>query len=180
MRLFIGIELPLNIKQKISSLCSGLREAKWIKKESMHLTLRFLGNTNNLQVRDLDETLNKINEFEFGIEFFGLGCFSSGKKLRSVWIGVAPNQPLICLQKKAELAAVNAGIAREHRKFKPHVTLARLNKSRIDLSHYLHENNRFHTKPFVVNRITLFESHLSDSGSIYSVLKHYPLRSKIE
>ena len=57
MRLFLGLEIPPGIVSKLDPLFFGLPGANWVKKEELHITLRFLGEMNIHQMRDIDEVL---------------------------------------------------------------------------------------------------------------------------
>jgi 2'-5' RNA ligase len=125
MRLFVAIELPQPIKDRLVALCSGLHGAKWAEPKQMHLTLRFVGDVDGPQASDIADALGQVFSPRFEIELAGLGDFSSRGRPNVLWVGVRPNAALTALQAKVESAVRRAGLALEGRRFHPHVTLAR-------------------------------------------------------
>ena len=178
MRLFVGITLPPDIRLVLGMLCSGISGARWVNTENMHMTLRFIGETDGRGASDLNMALDDIQMPAFNIAFFGIGHFSNKSRLRAIWAGVEANEALLQLQAKVQKAALRAGFKPEGRKFKPHVTLARFRGQQIDLRDYFGANGTFSTAPFSVEAVTLFESHLGRGGAHYVALKDYPLFGK--
>jgi len=175
MRLFVGIALPSDIKMTLVTLCSGLSGTRWVKPESMHVTLRFIGEVDRGAAHDLDSALSDVRVPAFEMRFSGIGNFSKKERLRALWAGVESNPALTLLQSKIEKAVQRAGFAPEGRKFTPHVTLARFKGQRVDLGHYLEANGAFSSGPFPVEAFTLFESRMGHGGSHYEALSEYPL-----
>ncbi|MEX0758479.1 MAG: RNA 2',3'-cyclic phosphodiesterase [Tistlia sp.] len=108
----------------------------------------------------------------------GLGTFDEGRRLRSLWVGVEPSEPLQRLQAKVETAAQRAGLPAERRKFKPHVTLARFkdNPPEQKLQHYLAAHGLFRCGPFPVEDFVLYSSFLAHTGALYQAEAVYPLQ----
>ena len=176
MRLFVGLSFPNHIRQSLCVLASGIDGARWVKPESLHLTLRFIGDASKGQAADLDAALSVISEPVFALRCSGLGHFGRGDKVRALWAGIAPNQGLSRLQEKVERAAFHVGFGDEGRKFKPHVTLARFRGGNPrNLGEYLNVHGAFSTEPFLVSSFTLFESHMGHGGSHYVSLNDYSL-----
>lgn len=176
MRLFVGLSFPKHIRQSLCVLASGIDGARWVKPESLHLTLRFMGEASKGQAADLDAALSVISEPVFALRCSGLGHFGRGDKVRALWAGIAPNQGLSRLQEKVERAAFHVGFGDEGRKFKPHVTLARFRGGNPrNLGEYLNVHGAFSTEPFLVSSFTLFESHMGHGGSHYVSLNDYSL-----
>ncbi|SMF78154.1 2'-5' RNA ligase [Tistlia consotensis] len=177
MRLFIALSLPEEVRERLSLLAHGLPSARWVAPESLHLTLRFIGEVDGPQARDLDDMLSTIDLPEFELTLRGLGTFDEGRRLRSLWAGVEANEPLQRLQAKIESAAQRAGLPAERRKFKPHVTLARFkdNPPELKLQHYLAAHGLFRCGPFPVEDFVLFSSFLAHTGALYSPEAVYPL-----
>ena len=176
VRLFVGLSFPRDIQQSLSVLASGLDGARWVKPESLHLTLRFMGDVSKRDAADLDAALSNIIAPVFVLRCSGLGHFGKGDKVRALWARIAPNECLSRLQGKVERAAFRVGIGDEGRKFKPHITLARFRgRKPPNLRDYLNANGAFSTKPFSVSSFTLFESYMGHGGSHYVPLKDYYL-----
>ena len=175
MRLFVGIALPLDIRMALGTLCAGISGTRWVKPESMHVTLRFVGEVGLGAAQDLDAALGDVHVPAFEMRFSGIADFSQKSRLKALWAGVAANPALGHLQGKVEKAVQRAGFPPDGRKFTPHVTLARFKGQRVHLGHYLEANGAFSTEPFLVESFTLFESHMGHGGSHYEVLNEYPL-----
>ena len=178
MRLFVGIAFPDDIRARLAMLQSGISGARWIKPESLHLTLRFIGEVDGGQARDIDAALDAVKAPPFALTFSGLGCFDRKGRVHTIWAGTGKSEPLMRLQAKAETALVRSGLAPEGRKFLPHAALARM-KNGLAHSHkigaYLEANNLFAAGPFEVGRFVLFRSHLGGAGAHYEALAEYPL-----
>lgn len=168
MRLFVALSPPDEIRDRLSMMASGLPSARWVKPENYHITLRFIGEVDNLVARDVDDALSGVHMPEFEVSLAGIGQFGEGKKLRSVWTGVEGGEPLIRLQTKVENAVARAGLQPEGRKFKPHVTLARFKDSPgPKFGEYLHSHGLFRSEPFMVREFVLYSSFLAREGAIY-------------
>lgn len=176
MRLFVAIALPDLLRSRLSGLCSGLPGARWVAPENLHLTLRFIGEVEGHDAEDIDAALSAIRSPRFSLTLSGVGDFGDGRRLRSLWVGVEPDEKLERLQAKVEQAVQRAGQPPEKRKFKPHVTLARFNSHPGGrLERYYAEHALFRALPFEVTDFTLFSSYLSHEGAIYSPEALYPL-----
>lgn len=176
MRLFTALALPEEVREELSEICSGVPGARWIPPENMHLTLRFIGEVDNAQARDIDDMLLGLNGKGFELTLSGVDVFTDGPRITSLWAGVEANEPLNRLQAKVEQAVIRAGLPPERRKFKPHVTLAR---GRIEngpkLQQFMSRNALLKIGPFRVEDFVLFSSFLSQSGPLYTEEVSYPL-----
>lgn len=170
-RLFVGIDLPSEIKLKLGSLCVGLPGARWVDPGNFHLTLRFIGEVTDAAVIDIDAALMRIGTSRFMLTLAGVGYF--GK--RTVWVGVEDAPLLMMLQGDVESALQSAGLAPEVQPFFPHVKLARLRRPGRRFRDFLTENASFRSEPFEVEQFSLIESQLTKKGSIYSYRTDYAL-----
>ena len=176
MRLFVALSLPDEARARLGGLAGGVPGARWVAPESLHLSLRFIGEVDGAQARDADAALAQISAPAFTLTLAGVDCFSSGDKSRSLWVGVAECAELMRLQGKIERALQRAGLPAEGRKFKAHVTLARLKSNPgAKLHDFLAGNALFRSDPFLVREFDLYSSFLSHSGAIYRREATYPL-----
>ena len=175
-RLFVGIMLPQDVRTSLSRLCCGLTGAKWVDTDSLHLTLRFIGEVGGDKAEDIDAALQQVDAPAFELMLTGIDCFESGGKAHTLWTGV-DKQPLLSrLRDKVESALVRAGCEPERRKFKPHVTLARLRGGEsARLGAFMQQYNHVAIGPFAVDSFTLFRSHLGSEKAHYEALVDYPL-----
>jgi 2'-5' RNA ligase len=176
IRLFVGLDFPMAAQERLASLCSGLPGARWVPPENFHLTLRFVGEVHEPEAEVLDQELCRVDAASFGLSLAGIGLFASGKRPRSLWIGSEANPALNLLQGRIEAACGRAGIPADPRKFKPHVTLARLKETPpARLAAFLGERGLFRLGPLAVDDFVLFQSRLSAQGASYEALARYPL-----
>lgn len=174
LRLFVALRLPGDVRDRLAGLGGGVPGARWVEPESLHLTLRFLGETGEERVPDLDRELARALAPPFDLVLEGVGQFGGGRKAHTLWVGAASSAALAHLQAKVESAAVRAGFPPETRKFAPHVTLARLKDTPPErLTRFLAGNGLFRSRPFTVDGFTLFESRQGRTGPVYESLADY-------
>jgi 2'-5' RNA ligase len=176
MRLFVAIALPEDLRARLSELQQGVPAARWVDPDNLHLTLRFIGEADGGQAQDLDAALIQVRAAHFEVTLAGVDCFGRGRKSRALWVGVTPAPELDRLQRRVEQAVQAAGFEPEGRKFKPHVTLARL---KGDPGHRLHDhltrNAAYRAEAFEVREFVLFSSFLAQAGAIHTPERVYPL-----
>lgn len=176
LRLFVGIALPEEVRVELGTLCSGIPNARWVRPENLHMTLRFIGEVGEDVAEDIDDSFREIRGQSFSMWLKGLGFFGNARSPRQIWVGVERNLALHHLQEKIESAIVRAGLPPECRKFVPHVTLARLRGQNVSrLQSFLSVHEPFRKGPIAVDRFTFFSSKLSHNGSIYRAEADYPL-----
>ncbi|OUR78797.1 2'-5' RNA ligase [Alphaproteobacteria bacterium 46_93_T64] len=168
MRLFVAIDLPEDIKQQMGALHFGVPDAKWSKPENAHLTLAFLGEISMPDMGDAGIALGRIKAPVFDLQIEGIGVFGNDRRPRVLWAGFSSNPQLQHLQQKITQALSASGISLEDRRFKPHITLARIHRSPYEkVREYLSEYSLFRTRPFHVDHFSLFSSVLGQGGPHY-------------
>lgn len=179
IRLFVGLELPDEIKNELLSLRGGLFGASWHTKERLNLTLRFIGSVQEPVMQDIIRELRYIRFPAFHMAFKEIGYFAYGAAPHHVWTGVDTPKLIGELQEKIDKAIVKAGGGSADKfKFVPHVALAKLQGTHMDeVFHYIAEHNLFHSKPFLVDSFCLFASHARENGAgkYYTVEEMFPL-----
>jgi 2'-5' RNA ligase len=177
MRLFIAIEIPESVKKELAAAQGRLRvsgvDASWTRIEGMHLTLKFLGEVADQQVTEIISGLRKAVEGigPLGLSVSGVGTFPNPKNARVVWTGLAGDiEQLMRLQGAVENAMVLLGMAREERKFTPHLTLGRIKYIRsCDTWIKTLEEVKDITRPgFEVTSVSLMKSELKPAGAVYT------------
>lgn len=180
MRLFVAIPIPGDLTTRLSSFASGVRGARWVRPEGMHITLFFVGEADREHASDLDVELSQISMPAFDLRCDRFGYFERGNKIKSIWAGVENSDALLYLHSRVEAAAVRAGFAREERKYKPHITLARLNHARAeDVGQWIALHDAMEPGLIPVTHFTLYQSHLAREGSIYEPLIEYGLTQQL-
>lgn len=175
-RLFVGLRPPSAIREQLLELTKGVENACWQDDDQLHLTLRFAGEMEARQADDLAEVLERVAMAPFPLTLRGVGHFERKGVPSILWTGVFPSEPLAILQGRVEQACRRAGLEPERRKFAPHITLARLNRSAGPIGGWLAQHGTFASEEWMVEHMTLFESHLTPPGSEYEPVVHYPLR----
>jgi 2'-5' RNA ligase len=175
-RLFTGIELPEDVRLALARLKQPLPGAKWVEPENLHLTLRFAGDIDHRVASEFAHFLGGVECHAFEMRLSGLGAFG-GNDPRTLWVGVDAGQELAALARAHERAARAAGLPPEARNFKPHVTIARLKHTRVEVvARFLERHGAFRTEPFPVGWFSLFSSKPHGGGGPYVVEAAFPLR----
>ena len=175
-RLFTGIEIPPDIAERLSFFRGGLPGARWIEPGDYHVTLRFLGDIDDVIAADVDAGLAEARvRAPLTVTLDGLASFG-GDRPRALYASVVPTPELIDLQEEHERIARRAGAAPERRKFTPHVTLARLNReaSPEAVARRLTEAGVFARLTFMARRAAVFSARTSRGGGPYLVEAAYP------
>ena len=177
MRLFVGLELPRELRQRVAMLANGgIPGARWVPPENYHMTLRFIGETPGHIAEDIDHALTGLSARSFAMTLTGIGTFGKGGRSQSLWVGVERNEPLERLQGKIENALQRCGLEPERRRFQPHLTLARLdNPVEAKLAAFVQANNLFRSEPMRVQHFTLFSSLLGKDQAVYHAEAEYEL-----
>jgi len=182
IRLFVGLELPLAVRERLALLAGGIQGARWVPSGNFHITLRFLGELPAHQAEDVDHALAGVSASGFPLSLAGVGTFAKAGREVALWAGVERNPALDHLQNKIETAMQRAGLAAERRRFSPHVTLARLDGAApAKLALFVQAHNLFRAGPVAVDHFTLFSSRLGKEASVYRPEVEYPLqRPRVE
>ena len=176
LRLFVGLSVPENIAAQLAGLANGMPGARWVEPENMHVTLRFIGEVSEADAEDIHVELSRISAKPFSFDVAGMDTFGQGRKAHALFASVPLTPELEILQTRTESAVVRAGQPRETRKFKPHVTIARLKSATEDrILGFIQNNNLFRAGPIAVDHIILYESRMGNGGSAYFPVAEYPL-----
>ena len=174
-RLFSGLEVPSDVGLELSMQRGGLPGARWITPDHYHVTLRFIGDVDEVVAQEIDLALSRVRRGPFEMRLDGLTSFG-GRKPRAIVSTVAPSPALLELQHEHERLMQRIGLEPEGRKYTPHVTLARLrDSSSRDVAEYLAARGLFRTAAFPVTRFVLFSARASVGGGPYGVEASYPL-----
>ncbi len=176
IRAFLGLDLPGDIRSALAVQQFLLPLPRRVEPASMHLTLVFLGEVAEPVLEAAHEAFAALKVASFPLTLQGLGLFG-GARPKVAWAGVAPSEPLMRLQARAEQAARGAGLAPEHRRFAPHVTLGRFPPPAFTEAAALERavaTTPFAAGPWQVQDMVLWQSHLSLKGARYDELARYP------
>jgi 2'-5' RNA ligase len=167
-RLFIAIDLPEQVREAVAGIARDLPGARRVPREQIHLTLRFIGEVDEGMFLAIKSVLGTVRGSPFSLTLKGVGHFPKGKYPRVLWVGMEESVLLRELQKKVELALIDAGVAADERGFSPHITIARLKETppaRVALLEEKHQP--FVAGPFQVGEFYLYSSTLTREGAIH-------------
>ncbi|SRR6266851_148094 len=129
MRIFIALDIDDSIRERIACFLEGVHgfapDARWVRPESMHVTLKFIGEKSEHAVGEIKQALETIESGAVEIRFRGHGFFPSAKAPRVFWIGIEAGPQLASLAAKVDEKMESLGIPKEEHVFSPHLTLAR-------------------------------------------------------
>lgn len=176
MRLFIALPIPDTVKQQLAELYQPIEGVRWQKQSQIHLTLKFLGDTQEEHASELQRKLDKIEHPAFHMDLEGLGYFPKGKQPKVLWAGITPNDLLVDLRNTIENVSTSLGFEAESRPFKPHITLARVKgESKREIMSFINQHKRFRIPEIPVSEFVLYESSLHPDGAVHSRVNAYQL-----
>lgn len=183
VRAFIAIELPPEVRLILRQLLAKIRPdheraVKWLDPDSIHLTLKFLGNVPEEKLSAIRAAIEQEAAVAepCALELRGLGAFPNLRSPRVIWVGLGGEvSRLAHLQRGLDQAMVHLGFPAETREFSPHLTLGRVRdrvrfQDRIDLSAAISSVKMPLDLKFVVNEVSLIKSTLTPQGAIYDRL----------
>jgi len=183
MRLFVAVPFPAEVKNELGKLIDDWRRERdkvgWVKKENLHLTLKFLGETPVEKLETLKSNLSSgLNgQTAFSISLAEAGGFPNLNRARVIWVGVSEGKEKLAeLAQKVEEATVPLGYPSENRDFSAHLTMGRVKDFR--LSEGLLAKVRactFEVKGIIVSEAVLYQSELAPGGSVYTPLARFEL-----
>jgi 2'-5' RNA ligase len=185
VRIFIALDIPEEIREHLSQYVDSVRQlapdARWARAESLHVTLKFVGEVSDAKVAEIKATLTPIKSQPFPIEFKETGFFPTPKSARVFWAGVTAGDALPQLASAVEAAVEKLGIAREKRAYHAHLTLARApegSRSR-HCFRLLHERLALEEPPhfgtMTAREFFLYQSQIMRGGARYTKLQRFPL-----
>jgi 2'-5' RNA ligase len=188
-RCFLAIEYPAEIVERIQKFVLSAQQAappgtvRWTSTNNMHLTVKFLGEIPDEQVEDVRTKVRQstVQTPPLLIQVSGSGMFPSDRRPRILWVGTNEPEELIRLAGECDNACASAGIPKEERPFKAHLTIGRVKPDLPD-SQLCSLGERFLSLPkpdmgkFTVDYLVLFRSELRTSGPIYTPIEVFPFR----
>lgn len=129
MRLFLALDIDDVIRERITPFVDGVRnfapDARWVKPESLHLTLKFIGEQPETAQDRIKHAMAEVQVPAPEIHFRGYGFFPTVTAARVFWIGMESGPQLQVLAAAIDDKMPALGIPKEDREFSPHLTLAR-------------------------------------------------------
>lgn len=193
MRIFIALDIDEAIRSRIQVFMEGVRgfapDARWVRPESLHVTLKFIGNKSSEEVEQIKLALDQVRARAVELSFRAYGFFPTAKSARVFWIGVEAGAPLTTLAKSVDEAMAALGVPMEEHAFSPHLTLARRggsgaprwregdrpNQSFQRLQEKLGAMSTPEFGTMAAQEFFLFESQLGRGGSRYAKIATFRL-----
>jgi 2'-5' RNA ligase len=195
MRLFIALDLADDVRERITRFVEGVAgfapDARWVKPESLHVTLKFIGEQPEPAVDQIKQALSAIVASGSDIQFRGYGFFPTAKSPRVFWIGMEADPQLAALAAAIDDKTATLGVPKEDRAFSPHLTLARgaggsgappWRKGDGPNPTFQHLQQKLSALPtpefgtMAARDFFLYQSQLSPKGSKYTRLARFELK----
>jgi 2'-5' RNA ligase len=184
MRVFFAFTLPEKVRQKVFHNVSQLQKeipygVKWVEKENLHVTFRFLGNLDKAMLTGLDNSISGIvGGFpSFSLWFDDVKVIPNQKHPRLIWYQMREEgESAMKLFSECEKKLVDMGIEKADHPLSLHTTLGRVKKPvDVDWEKVLKQLNPIYDK-VRCKELTLYKSELTKTGPIYSIVKRFPLK----
>lgn len=182
MRLFVAMDLSETVRGGIVQFCDKLRcaypAARWVRPESMHVTLKFIGETAEGRVDATRDALRTVHSSApVDMTFRKVGFFPNERRPRVFWVGIEASPNLTEIAHETESTLERIGIPRESREFKPHLTLARFDQARgLDKLHAaIKEGGEAQFGSVRTSEMHLYKSDLERGGAKYTRLETFAL-----
>lgn len=173
MRLFIALTLPPDTRAALAEIQTRMPEGRPVPEENLHLTLAFLGDQPDSVAEALHEGLETLRAPQVPLTLSGAALLG-GRDGQAVGLEADGDAPLAELYDRVRARTRGAGLTLERRRFRPHVTLARL-KGGANASGSLAALAGAQLPEALCTSFALFQSHLHRDGAVHEALAHYPL-----
>jgi 2'-5' RNA ligase len=184
VRLFVAApiqpEICINLDRTINVFKKTGADIKWVKPESIHITLKFLGETDEEKINNISDVLSDFEKQKGKLitEVKGIGFFPDSRRPRIIWAGLEEKPVYL-----AELASImdaalsKLSFEKEKRAFSPHITIGRFRSNR-SFNYLIKETDKMKTASFgifEINEFNLYSSTLKPSGAEYKILRSFKL-----
>ena len=189
VRTFLAVEINETVRGRAAELIAALDAAgapvKWVQRQNMHLTLKFLDEVPLRDIARVSEAARRTAAaFEpFDLEIRGAGAFPNLRRPSTVWLGAGDGaERLSALATRLDAALGKLGFRKESRRFEAHLTIGRLREGGLaaaELGRLLHGQAGFEAGRTRVAEVIVFSSQLTPKGPIYEALDRTPLGNAI-
>src|SRR5215472_6750203 len=186
MRLFIALDIPEEVRERLRQYVERIRiyapDARWTRTESLHVTLKFVGEVSDAKVQEIKTALAPIKSEPFELDFKDAGFFPAPQSARVFWAGVNASDALPQLASVVEESMEKIGIAREKRAYHAHLTLARAPEGGASRHCFrlLQERLGSEASPqfgtMTAREFFLYQSQIMRGGARYTKLQRFPLQ----
>jgi RNA 2',3'-cyclic 3'-phosphodiesterase len=195
MRLFVALDIEEHIRSRIARFIEEIRavapDARWVRSESLHITLKFIGERSEDEAPRIQHSLEAVRGTRFDVNIRGFGLFPNPRAPRVFWIGVEAGPALSSLAAAVDSSLSSLGIAKEKHEYNPHLTLARGGKgsgspqkqeSDVPNRGFQRLQEKLATHPalefgaMTASEFFLYQSTLGPGGSKYTKLARFILQ----
>ena|SRR5215813_3150598 len=186
MRIFIALDIPAEIRERLNQYVERVKkfasDARWARIESLHVTLKFIGEVADAKVQEIQNALTQVKVQPFEVEFKDIGFFPNPRSARVFWAGVTASDALPHLAFAVEESIEKLGIPREKRAYHAHLTLARAPESSASkycfrlLQEKLGAEDPPHFGTMSAQEFFLYQSQIMRGGARYTKLHRFPLQ----
>lgn len=185
MRLFVALEIPSQVRERLTELIARLRaadsdsakqRAKWVRAENLHVTLKFIGHVEDGKLAPIREALSQVHsDAAVKLGFNQIGFFPNERRPRVLFVGIEASPNLALIAKLIDQRLVPLGIPPETRDFTPHLTLARFDPPGISEKLRAATLQNAHTGfgALQTEEFHLIESKLKPTGAEYTTLQSF-------
>ncbi len=195
IRAFIAVELGAELRAALAEAQAYLKDKldarlQWVRPESLHVTLKFLGNVEEDRIPDLERAMTLVAGAHsgFSLEVGGLGVFPDSRQPRVLWVGMSGSvQRLVELAGELDLRLEGMGFSRETKPFRVHLTLARIKEQAREIGKVLtaaglsgqagQPGQVAKVGTLEVSALSLIKSDLKPTGAVYTRLAEIQLAS---
>jgi 2'-5' RNA ligase len=178
---FIAIEIQpaSSIIEFENSITKSGADVKLVEPQNIHLTLKFLGDTEESKIEAIDHSIKEslAGIKPFSLTLIGTGVFPNEKYVKVIWIGIKDGDMLKTIAGALDEKLVTLGFPKEKRDFSPHLTIGRVKTAR-NKEQLLAVIKNHDTKKFLqqeIHSVTLKKSDLTTAGPIYTTLREIHL-----
>jgi len=186
MRLFVALDIPTEVRAGLQQYVERVRiyapDARWARIESLHVTLKFIGEVGEAKVQEIKNTLAQAESEPIQVDFKEIGFFPTPKSARVFWAGVHAPDTLKNLAGRIDELLEKLGIEREKRPYHPHLTLARAPERGESKHCFRLLQERLGAEPaaqfgtMTAQEFFLYQSQILRGGSRYTKLQRFPLQ----
>lgn len=175
----IDIEIMPKLVQLENEIKNTGANVKLVEPKNIHITLKFLGDTEEAQINEIEEIMKKSVEESnpFSIKFRNVGIFPNDRYIKVIWIGVENGEQIGIIADKIDKHISKLGFESEKRKFSPHLTIARVRSARNKekILQIIEKYRDFEFADMNIESIKLKKSELTPDGPIYTTLREVKL-----
>ncbi len=175
-RLIIGIPLSEELQKEVERICFGVPNIEWLEPQSMHITIKFLGNIQGNDLLDIKELLKPIDFPPFTYSLEGLTVRQNKHKNGSLQIPVINTPELETLSKEIDKKLKPLALEQNKQHQNYHLTIGYFHQLRAEhLKNFIEANTYFKSKESIANELCILSHHRTPKHTYYTIEETYPL-----